>query len=298
MTELSRSDIEALVERERVHCRVYIDPALFTLEMERIFGRVWVFVGHDSQVPEPGDWVRTQIGPHDVVMTRHHDGGVRVLQNRCAHRSMAVCVHPRGHGARLVCPYHGWSYDTDGALLGRPHPSGYDRDAKVGMPAVPRVDSHRGFVFASLAETGPSLLEYLGDMADALDNMADRAPDGEVEMVGGRLRQTFRGNWKLHMENAVDTVHPNFVHESSVAVARDHLAVAGPAEQADQAIQMFNANGFSFSDWDGLGIHGYDDGHVFMDGFYRGGVIDPDRAITVQTYPRRTTTASSSSSTS
>ena len=114
-------------------------------------------------------------------------------------------------------------------------------------------------------------------MADALDYMADRAPDGEVEMVGGRLRQTFRGNWKLHMENAVDTVHPNFVHESSVAVARDHLAVAGPAEQADQAIQMFNANGFSFSDWDALGIHGYEDGHVFMDGFYRGGVIDPDR---------------------
>ena len=277
MSELSPSDIESLVEPDRVHRRVYTDPALFALEMERIFGRVWVFVGHDSQVPAPGDWVRTRLGPHDVVMSRHSDGTVRVLRNRCAHRAMTVCVHPRGGGKRLVCPYHGWSYDTDGTLIGVPHPSGYADPSKAGMPVVPRVDSYRGFVFASLVETGPSLPEYLGDMADALDNMADRAPAGEVEMVGGCLRQTFRGNWKLHMENAVDTVHPNFVHESSVAVARDHLAVAGPPEEADQAIQMFNANGFSFGDWDGLGIHGYEDGHVFMDGFYRGGVIDPDR---------------------
>ncbi len=277
MTELSRNDIESLVEPDRVHRRVYTDPELFALEIERIFGRVWIFVGHDSQVPTPGDWVRTRLGPHDVVMIRHSDETVRVLRNRCAHRAMTVCVHPRGGGKRLVCPYHGWSYDTDGSLIGVPHPSGYDGASKQGMPAVPRVDSHRGFVFASLAETGPSLLEYLGDMADALDNMADRAPGGEVELAGGCLRQTFQGNWKLHMENAVDTVHPNFVHESSVAVARDHLAAAGPVEEADQAIQMFNANGFSFSDWDGLGIHGYEAGHVFMDGFYRGGVIDPDR---------------------
>ena len=282
MTVPQRSDIESLVETGRVHRRVYTDPDLFALEMDRIFARVWIFVGHDSQIPDPGDWVRTRLGPHDVVMVRHRDGTPRVLHNRCAHRGMAVCVHPGGSGKRLVCPYHGWAYDTDGSLLGVPHPSGYDGglDTKLAghaMPAVPRIDSHRGFVFASLAETGPSLLEYLGDMADALDNMADRSPEGALELAGGCLRQTFQGNWKLHMENSVDMVHPGFVHESSVYGARAHLSGSGPAEDADQAIQMFNANGLAFDDWDAIGIHGYEAGHVFMGGFYRGGIIDPDR---------------------
>lgn len=282
MTALDRNDIESLVESGRVHRRVYTDPDVFALEMERIFGRVWVFVGHDSQVPDRGDWVRTRLGLHDVVMVRHGDGGVRVLHNRCAHRGMAVCVHPNGSGKRLVCPYHGWAFDTDGSLIGVPHPSGYEggldiKDAKYSMPAVPRVDSHRGFVFASLAETGPSLLEFLGDMADALDNMADRSPEGELEMTGGCLRQTFQGNWKLHMENSVDMVHPGYVHESSVDVARAHIAGSGSVEEANQAIQMFNANGLSPNEWDQIGIHGYEPGHVFMGGFYRGGVIDPDR---------------------
>ncbi len=276
------AEIEALVEPDRVHRRVYTDPGLFELEMERIFGRLWILVGHDSQIPASGDWRRTRIGRSDMVMIRGEDGAVRVLHNRCAHRGMAVCVAPRGGGKRLVCPYHGWAYDTAGRLVGVPHPDGYDGRIRQGgrdrgMPEAARVAGYRGFVFASLAETGPPLADYLGDLAEALDNMADRAPEGELEMVGGCLRQTFRGNWKLHMENAVDMVHPMFVHESSVAAARAHMAESGAGAEHDQAVQMFNANGLSLEEWDGIDIHGYPPGHVFMGGFYRGGVIDPDR---------------------
>ena len=273
-------EIEALVGPDRAHRRVYTDPALFEREMERIFGRLWIFVGHDSQVPNPGDWTRTRIGREDAVMVRHDDGGVRVLLNRCAHRGMAVCMGRSGSARRLVCPYHGWAYGTDGRLLGAPHPKGYDDGARgrPGMPPAARVAAHRGFVFASLAGTGPTLAEYLGEIADALDNMADRSPEGRLRLDGGCLRQTFRGNWKLHMENAVDMIHPGFVHESSVAAARAHMEEAGEDKaEADQAVLMFRANGLTPEEWDRIGIHAYPEGHVFMGGFYRGGAIDPDR---------------------
>ncbi len=282
MTSLGKTEIESLVETGRVHRRVYTDPEIFAAEMERIFGRVWVLVGHDSQVPALGDWVRARIGLRDVVMIRGADGTVRVLHNRCPHRGMAVCVPAKGSGRRLVCPYHGWAFDTAGNLVGVPQPDGYNGGFETGaahrsMAAVARVESRRGFVFASLADSGPALDDFLGDISDTLDNFCDRAPEGEVEMVGAPLRQTFAGNWKLHMENAVDTVHPGFVHRSSVEAAKSHISTTGSTETADQAIQMFNANGFSLKDWDSIGIHGYDGGHVFMDGFYRGGIIDPDR---------------------
>lgn len=297
MVAIGRSEIESLVETDRVHRRVYTDPEIFALEMERIFGRAWVLVGHDSQIRDEGDWIRTAIGLRDVVAIRGLDGEIRVLHNRCPHRGMAVCVPPKGGGRRLVCPYHGWAFDPAGRLLGVPQPGGYDNgfdigDARHSMAAVARVESYRGFVFASLAAEGPTLTDYLGEICDTLDNFCDRAPDGEVEMVDAPLRQTFEGNWKLHMENSVDAVHPGFVHQSSVDAAKDYIADTGASETADQAIQMFNANGFTLNEWDSIGIHGYDGGHVFMDGFYRGGIIDPDRKDPVfQEYKARMTAA-------
>ena len=282
MAAFDKTNIESLVEPDRVHRRVYTDPEIFALEMERIFGRAWILVGHDSQVPQPGDWIRTSMGLRDVVMIRGADETIRVLHNRCPHRGMTVCVPAKGGGRRLVCPYHGWAFDTAGKLLGVPQPGGYGDgfdagDTRRSMAGVARVEAYRGFVFASLAAEGPTLAEFLGEISLTLDNFCDRAPDGEVEMVGAPLRQTFEGNWKLHMENSVDTVHPGYVHRSSVEAAQDFIAATGAAETADQAIQMFNANGFTLNQWDSIGIHGYDGGHVFMDGFYRGGIIDPDR---------------------
>ena len=205
MTDLDSADIDGLVRPDKVHRRVFTDPDLFELEMERIFGRVWVYVGHESQVPVAGDWLRSRIGTHQVVVTRHDDGRIHVLRNRCTHRGMTVCKAERGNARRLVCPYHGWAFHHDGALAGVPHASGYAKGIRPGDPAyaldcVPRVDSYRGFVFASMAPDGPGLAEYLGDIAAALDNMADRAPDGTLSAAGGVLRQEYRGNWKLMME--------------------------------------------------------------------------------------------------
>ncbi len=147
-------EIAKLVEPGRVHRRVYADPDVFELEMERIFGRAWLFVGHASQVPNPGDYITTELGRQPIIMTRHHDGRVHVLLNRCTHRGAKVVNERQGNAARLVCCYHGWSYDTDGKLLGVPVPEGcgegFDR-AAFGLARAPRVGEYRGFVFASLA---------------------------------------------------------------------------------------------------------------------------------------------------
>jgi nitrite reductase/ring-hydroxylating ferredoxin subunit len=176
-------DIGRLVEPGRVHRRVYTDPDLFELEMERIFGRAWLFVGHTSQVPQPGDYITTELGRQPVIMARHRDGSVQVLLNRCTHRGAKVVNERKGHAQRLTCCYHGWSFDTDGKLLTVPVPEGcgegFDKDA-LGLARAPRVGQYRGFVFASLAQKGQSFEDHIGPMKGNIDDLVDRAPDGEL----------------------------------------------------------------------------------------------------------------------
>ena len=116
MARYSANDIRSLVQPDRVHRSVYQDPELFALEMERIFGRTWVYVGHATQVPGPGDFLCTQIGLRPVVMTRHGDGQVYVVFNRCAHRGVKVINEVAGNAGKFMCMYHGWTYDTNGDL--------------------------------------------------------------------------------------------------------------------------------------------------------------------------------------
>jgi 2-chlorobenzoate 1,2-dioxygenase len=107
--------IKGLVESDRVHRAVYTDPGLFELELDRLFGRAWLLLGHTSQVKRPGDFFTTRMGRESVIVTRHADDAIHVLLNRCAHRGSRVCDAARGHARQLVCPYHGWTYATDGA---------------------------------------------------------------------------------------------------------------------------------------------------------------------------------------
>src|SRR6201988_1739124 len=110
----SARDIAILIQPGRVHRRVYADPGIFELEMERIFGRAWLFVGHASQISKPGDYITTELARQPVLMTRHSDGSIKVLFNRCAHRGAKVAPLRSGNAPQLTCCYHGWTYDTDG----------------------------------------------------------------------------------------------------------------------------------------------------------------------------------------
>ena len=222
MKHLSSPELQSLIHRDRVHRSIYLDPEIFELEMRRIFGQAWVYVGHDSLVPKPGDFITTRIGSQPVVMSRHTDGKVYVVYNSCGHRGAIVCNDEKGNAELFRCCYHGWTFKTNGDLDAVAMPRGYGKnfdlsDPSLGMGRVPRMAIYRGFVFASLAPTGPSLEDYLGHARDSIDELVDRAPDGEIDLGGGVHKYMFRGNWKLQLENVVDMYHVPFSHESSVS---------------------------------------------------------------------------------
>jgi phenylpropionate dioxygenase-like ring-hydroxylating dioxygenase large terminal subunit len=216
-----------LIEPDRVHGSLYTDPRIFADELARIWYRTWVYVGHLSEIPEPGDYVRKNIGLQDVIMTRDADGRVHLLFNRCAHRANLVCEAERGNSKSFRCPYHGWTYRNTGELIGFPFGQGYGGrgtiEAELSLAAVPRSDSHRGFVFASMAADGPSLAEHLGEAAGEIDRLARLAPDGEVELTAGWLKHRTRANWKLLAENETDGYHPQFVHNSIFSVTNSPI---------------------------------------------------------------------------
>ena len=270
--------IDDLVEPTRVHQRIYTDPGVFELEMDRIFSRVWLFVAHESQLRVPGDFLRTRMGRHEVLVTRGEDGAVHVLRNSCAHRGARLCTADHGNRATWVCPYHAWTYRGDGSLAAVAHPQSYppafDLNDSGNWLARAEVESYRGFIFARWTGGGPNLQDFLGPMTAAFDNMVDRAPDGEIEQAGGTFAVQFAGNWKMHMENANDSVHPSFVHASSVASARSYDGVAGI--DGGQTSQMLSSNAFGQRQWDGLELHGFDGGHSYIGGFYKNGMLAPN----------------------
>jgi len=274
--------IASLVEPDRIHRSIYVDPALFELEMERIFGRAWIYVGHESQVKSPGDYIATSIGRQPVVMSRHADGKIHVLFNRCGHRGAKVVGNREGNVKFFRCCYHGWTFKTDGSLLAMPVRSGYEgtsldtSDPRYGMMKVPRVETYRGFVFASLSEEGPDLETYLGDARSSIDDMVDRSPEGALEVVGGCFRVVFRANWKIFLENLNDTMHPMVVHESSVKAgeiwAKEHLPEGAPDPLP---IRFTRNNGFPYAFWEKLTLKAHPNGHSFMGGIFPPRRTDP-----------------------
>ncbi|WP_205698886.1 Rieske 2Fe-2S domain-containing protein [Conexibacter sp. SYSU D00693] len=211
-----------LIEHDRVHGSLYTDPAIYQAELERIWYREWVYVGHVSEVPEPNDYVLKSLGPQPVIMSRDKQGEIHLLLNRCTHRANLVCDAPRGNSSAFRCPYHGWTFSNTGKLLGYPFNSGYGgREAKkdLGLGRVPRVAQYQGFVFGSFAEEGPTLLEHLGAAREAFDRLVALSPTGEVELTAGWLQHKVKANWKMLLENETDGYHPQFVHSSIFSVA-------------------------------------------------------------------------------
>ena len=219
--EVVALNMSDLVAKDRVHRSVYTDPAIFDLEMERIFAGGWVYVGHESQVPNSGDYLTTQIGRQPVVMSRHTDGQVYVIYNSCGHRGAIVCNAPSGHADLFQCCYHGWTFKTNGDLDAVALPSGYGEqfdtsDPALGMQRVARVDTYKGFVFACLTPDVPDLDVHLGDAKASIDELVARAPDGRIGLTAGVHKYVYRGNWKLQFENTVDMYHVPFSHASTL----------------------------------------------------------------------------------
>jgi len=268
------NELSQLIAPGRVHRRLYTDPTIFELEMQRIFEAAWVYIGHESQVKKPGDYVATQMGRKPVVLVRDGGGKVRVIRNQCAHRGALVVATDKGNAPEFTCCYHGWTYHLDGRLKAVPlnhgYPAGFDpTDPKLAMLQVPRVKSYRGFVFASGKSEGPGLEEWLGHMTTSLDDMIDRAPEGEIEAAGGVFRHAYDGNWKVYFENLCDAAHPLFTHRSSIEAAQQQSDDVHSDGTGEIAIRQMRQNGAPYSFWEeNVGIWTYPNGHSFLGDYH------------------------------
>jgi len=206
----------------RVHARAYTDPAVFALEQKHVFARTWVWVAHESELRAAGDFKTAHIGLQPIIVTRGEDGAIHAMLNRCVHRGAVVCREGRGNAKGFTCPYHAWSYDLDGTLTsitGRDDASGYSAHFRppAGLRRVPRVETYRGFVFASLDPGIVPLAEYLGPTVKQLiDRKLAQSPLGTITLQGAPFIGTYRGNWKFQGENIIDGYHFMYTHQSFV----------------------------------------------------------------------------------
>ncbi len=209
--------IDADLEHGTLSPQIFNDPEIHALELERIFSRCWVFVGHVSEIQAPGDYVLRYIGQDEFILVRDEAGEIRVLFNRCAHRGSPVCRSERGNTSHFRCPYHAWIYKNSGEWNGAPLRARAYRELDSeasGLRAAPRVDSVHGLIFASLNPDAPSLDDYLGDMRWYLDVIFGLDPKG-MHVMAEPNRWTVPTNWKLGADNFVgDSYHVASLHRS------------------------------------------------------------------------------------
>ncbi len=268
---VSDQEIASLVEPTRVHKRVYTDPAIFDLEMERIWGNAWIFIGHESQVKKPGDYFTTTIGRQPVIVARHNDGQVHIMYNRCAHKGAQLVGESCGHAQQLRCAYHGYVFDTAGNLLHIPREEGYadsvfgrDKPA-ANIRKVARVEIYRGFIFANQAARGPDLRSWLGPAITSFDNAVERSPTGEIEVTGGVLRYMHDANWKILLENVSDNMHPAVTHQSAWQPAKQ-MARQFPEDEKPLPLSMLEPFGSSYEFFDTIAMTTCGNGHTYSGG--------------------------------
>ena len=262
--------VRALVRPDQVHRDLYINPEIFALEQTHFFANTWNYAGHESQISKPGDWLSNEIAGRPLIVVRHTDGTVRAMMNRCAHKGSRLVSASCGNTGKFFrCPYHAWTFKTDGSLLAMPLKSGYEGtqlhecESAKGLVTIANVRSYRGFIFIKINNAGPDFEEYFGDSLSSIDNMADRSPEGELEIAGGCLRFMHQCNWKMFVENLNDTMHPMVAHESSAGTAKAMWAGKPEDEVKPMAIEQFVPFMSDYKFFDDMGVRTYNNGHSF-----------------------------------
>ena len=203
------------------HRSIFWDEAIYEQELKHIFARAWLFLTHESLIPNPGDYNTTRMGEDNVIVIRQDDGSIRAFINSCRHRGNTVCHADAGNTQRFTCTYHGWAYDRTGALVGVPLEKeswfGTLDKARWGLRPVAQVASYKGLVFGTFDAGAPPLEDYLGDMRWYVDSFLD-VPGG-IELIGPPMKSILNCNWKTPTENfGGDDYHFGWTHAAGVAV--------------------------------------------------------------------------------
>jgi 3-phenylpropionate/trans-cinnamate dioxygenase alpha subunit len=205
------------LERRTVSPRAFFDPEVYRAEQEHVFGHTWLYLAHETQLPEAGNFVTALMGEERIIVWRGTDGTIRAFLNSCPHRGMKICRLDEGSASRLMCPYHAWTFNSHGRLIARPeqqkYPANFDPSA-WGLIPVPRVVSYAGFIFGSFDPGICDFEEYLGDIRWYLDTQIKRTRKGRV-IFPGVQKWTVQTNWKFVCEQlSGDNYHAPVLHGS------------------------------------------------------------------------------------
>ena len=246
----------------RVHRSAFTDEGLFELEMKHIFEGNWIYLAHESQVPNNNDYYTTHIGRQPVFIARNRQGELNAFINACSHRGATLCRHKRGNKATYTCPFHGWTFNNSGKLLKvkDPEDAGYpecfNKEGSHDLKKVARFESYRGFLFGSINPDVLPLAEFLGEAARIIDMIVDQSTDG-LEVLRGSSTYTFEGNWKLQAENGADGYHVSAVHWNYAATT----SARKQREATPDQIRAMDAGKWGKQ---GGGFYAFDHGHLLL----------------------------------
>jgi phenylpropionate dioxygenase-like ring-hydroxylating dioxygenase large terminal subunit len=239
-TEAAPHQAVAEVKAGLLDRAIFSSEAIYQQELERIFARCWLFLGHTSQLPRPHDFVTSYMGEDPILLWRDGAGTVRAFLNMCRHRGNRLCRADAGNAASFMCTYHGWNYTADGKLASVPgqrevYGGGYDLE-RWGLVEVAQLDIYKGLIFATFDRTAPPLVDYLGDQRPLLDVMLDRRSGG-TEVLGGVHRWILKTNWKYPADNfGGDDGHHLITHASVRKVPVDAV------DYANNVRDQYNVN--------------------------------------------------------
>ena len=240
----------------------FTDEQLFELELKYIFEGNWVYLAHESQIPNINDFLTVFIGRQPVVITRSRDGKLHALANTCTHRGAILCRHKKGNRSSFTCPFHGWTFNNSGKLLkvkdqspDAGYPPSFNCEGSHDMKKLGAFESYRGFLFGSVNPDVVPLKEHLGEAAKIIDMIVDQAPDG-IEVLRGMSTYTFDGNWKLQAENGADGYHVSAVHWNYAATTSRRSA-----DGKVDTVKAMNAGKWALQ---GGGSYSFKNGHMLL----------------------------------
>ncbi len=265
MKDVTSTYLDSLVVHDKEnglyrHNRVsFTNEALFELEMEHIFEGNWVYLAHESQIPNINDYYTTSIGRQSVVITKDKQGELNALVNSCTHKGAQLCRYKKGNKSTFTCPFHGWTFSNAGKLLKVKdaktggYPQEFNCEGSHDLVKVAKFESYKGFLFGSLSSEVLSLEDYLGDSKTIIDHIVDQAPEG-LEVLNGSSTYVYKGNWKLQMENGADGYHVSSVHWN-------YVATMGRRDYEKEGTKAVDANSWSKSV---AGVYGFENGHILL----------------------------------